>query len=805
VRKDEEPEAVRNVTLESWDGEYSEIKRMMLSRLVTGVWSNQIGKGRIMRRQLTAGTALPGVLFSTLFIAACLLILTGSQALAVSIHDVQYTPDVSGNSPYFGQVVTVSGIVTCAFAHGFTIADAPGPWNSVFVYTYSEGPDIGDEVELSGLVDEYYNLTEIKNITGYTLLSTGNSVVPAVIATVDMAQESYEAVLVTFENVTVTSLGSYGEYSVDDGSGATWCDDLNDYMYFPAVSDFLDSMTGVVWFDFGLFKLQPRNTSDISSSLIPHYVLLGDVITMNDTRDIILDAYVEVLGDRIISIGTTAPVGVNVYDTDGLIFPGLIDAHNHPIYNVLDVIPFGTTFTQRSEWQATALYGQFSTQYNGIRDYGGNNVQDDNMTKLAEIRALCAGTTMQQGHNCNGHANDGHAHQGIVINNAERFPSRIYSSTFPLNESQSYWLGMADDYYDRFIVHMSEGISAAALAEFHTWNSWGMLDYRTSVIHGLAFGAPEWALMGAADANLIWSPASNAVLYAATADIPGAVAAGVNVALAPDWTESGRLNILREMKWASTLNDSLWGSVLTAQQLAEFVTCNAADALGIRDRVGQVTVGHQADLAVFPGDPGAPYEALLAADSRDVILTVVSGRPMYGDPDLMTSFPFLSDFDDITIGGQPKKLAIRIDAFAIPESDKSAGDIITELQAAYDATEPKVCEFLALERDVLSAAEDGIVPSLLVSNLEACPNPFNPRANIRFEVGGTRPVDVEIGIFNLRGSLVRTVFDGLVSPGQQSFTWDGLSEAGRTMPAGVYSACVLVGQQRRTIKLVLVK
>jgi len=758
-----------------------------------------------MRKQLTARTALPGALFSTLLMTTCLLMLTGSQALALSIHDVQYTSDVSGDSPYLGQVVTISGIVTCAFAHGFTVADAPGPWNSVFVYTYSEGPDIGDEVELSGLVDEYYNLTEIKDITGYTLLSTGNSIAPSVIATVDMAQESYEAVLVTFENVTVTSLGTFGEYTIDDGSGATWCDDRNDYMYFPAVSDFLDSMTGVVWYDYGLFKLQPRNTSDFSSSLIPHYVLLGDVITMNATRDIILDAYVEVLGDRIISIGTTAPVGVGVYDTDGLIFPGLIDSHNHPIYNVLDVIPFGTIFTQRSEWQATALYGQFSTQYNGIRDYGGSNVQDDNMTKLAEIRALCAGTTMQQGHNCNGHSNDGHAHQGIVINNAERFPSRIYSSTFPLNQSQSYWQGMADDYYDRFILHMSEGISAAALAEFHTWNSWGMLDYRTSIIHGLALGAPEWALMSAADAHLIWSPASNAVLYAATADIPGAVAAGVNVALAPDWTESGRLNILREMKWASTLNDSLWGSVLTAQQLAEFVTCNAADALGILDRVGQVTVGHQADLAVFPGVPGAPYEALLAADSRDVILTVVSGRPMYGDPGLMTSFPFLSDLDDITMGGQPKKLAIRIDAFAIPDSDKPAGDIITELQAAYDATEPKVCEFLALERDPLSAVENEIITPLLVSNLEAFPNPFNPKTNIRFEVSGTRPVNAEITIFNLRGELVRTLFYGWVIPGRQSFAWNGRSDNGRTVAAGAYSARVLVGHQQQAIKMILAK
>jgi len=171
-----------------------------------------------MRKPITTKAA-------SLFVVACLLTLAGSQAFALPIYDVQYTIDVSGDSPYNTQIVTVSGIVTAEFYNGFTIADAAGPWNSIFVFTYSYGPDIGDEIEVTGLVDEYYNLTEIKDLTSYTVLSTGNAVTPTIVNTSDLAQESYETVLVTIQNITVATLETYGEYTVDDGSGAARCDD----------------------------------------------------------------------------------------------------------------------------------------------------------------------------------------------------------------------------------------------------------------------------------------------------------------------------------------------------------------------------------------------------------------------------------------------------------------------------------------------------------------------------------------------------------------------------------------------------
>lgn len=644
-------------------------------------------------------------------LAAPLAVLATSMN-SVEILEIQYTTDPSGDSPLVGQTVTTAGVVTAITADGFTIADSIGAWHAIFVYTIVGGPVVGDSVQVTGAVQEYYGMTEITDVSDFQLLSSGNPIVPLTVTSADASQEAYESVLLQIGAVTVTELLSYGEWVVDD---VLVCDDLNDYVYFPKVGDLIDSLTGVLFYSYGAFKLEPRNTSDIAGEPIPHYALGGDVVTMNNARDVLSDHYVEIAGDQIMAIHSSPPIGIPVVETSGLIFPGLIDAHNHAAYNVLGAIPFGVTFEDRYEWQDSQLYEEFRDQYKAIRDYGGAGAQTDFIHKLAELRALCAGTTTIQGANCNGHQYDTFAHQGMGINNAERFPNRILSSTFPLSQSATYWQNRTNEYWDRYVIHLAEGINTAALEEFETWQALSVLDDRTTIIHGLALGAPEWTALSAAGGHLVWSPRSNVILYGQTADIPGALSAGVNVALAPDWTESGSLHMLEEMKFARNIGDSLWGGALTPQLLTEMVTCNAADALGAGGRIGRIAVGYTADLMVIPGTTIAPYDSLLAAEPRDVALTVVSGRPMYGDPSLMMQFDFLSDTEDIMIDGTSKRLAVRIVSHAIPDSDVPAADVIAALEAAYAESYPPICCFLGIEADSCSRAPVAHVDSYEVA------------------------------------------------------------------------------------------
>ena len=95
----------------------------------------------------------------------------------------------------------------------------------------------------------------------------------------------------------------------------------------------------------------------------------------------------------------------------------------------------------------------------------------------------------------------------------------------------------------------------------------------------------------------------------------------------------------------------------------------------------------------------------------------------------------------------------------------------------------------------------------LAGNLAATavPNPFNPRTEIRFTVGGTASVDAELVIHDIRGRAVRRVDLGPVAPGERSFSWNGRDGSGRALPSGLYLAIVRAGDQADTVKMTLTK
>lgn len=185
----------------------------------------------------------------------------------VSIHDIQYTEDPSGASPYVGQTVTTQGVVTAFFYDGhrhFFIQDSTGPWSGLFLYEPDGFLNVGDLVEVTGQVSEYYGLTEIANGEA-TVLSSGNPLpAPEALSTGNVSQEQWESVLVRVENAVVTNpnLG-YGEWLVDDGSGGARVDDLGDYTYTPSAGDLLDFVQGPLYYSYGNFKIEPRDDGDI--------------------------------------------------------------------------------------------------------------------------------------------------------------------------------------------------------------------------------------------------------------------------------------------------------------------------------------------------------------------------------------------------------------------------------------------------------------------------------------------------------------------------------------------------------------
>ncbi|MCD4653555.1 hypothetical protein K8T06_06430 [bacterium] len=199
---------------------------------------------------------------------------TTPTAVVVTIYDIQYTTDPSGDSPYDGQSVTTTGIVT-AFEDGnnsLFIQDVTGAWNGIHCYNGSgwTGYAEGDELEVTGTVDEQYGMTQMENCS-VTVNSTGNTL-PAftVVTSNGMNDEQYEGVLCEIQNAIVTSEEStYGEWNIDDSSGDAMMDDQYTYTYVPVLNDILDFVRGPIAYSYSEFRMYPRYDADIQINTSP--------------------------------------------------------------------------------------------------------------------------------------------------------------------------------------------------------------------------------------------------------------------------------------------------------------------------------------------------------------------------------------------------------------------------------------------------------------------------------------------------------------------------------------------------------
>ncbi len=202
------------------------------------------------------------------------------QVGSMSIYSVQFnTEQGSGDdcfpSPYLDEQVTLSGIVTHVKSgtyHNFFIQQPDcTTWAGVYVYDNTVNPTTGDEVTITADVDEYFGLTEIKNVTSSAVNSSGNNIEPIVINTGTLGilcsadAEQYEGMLVKVEVATVDSTNEHGNWYVNDGTGTAIIDDY----FFDGTWTTPDNgtvylyITGVVDYSFGEFMICPRTSTDI--------------------------------------------------------------------------------------------------------------------------------------------------------------------------------------------------------------------------------------------------------------------------------------------------------------------------------------------------------------------------------------------------------------------------------------------------------------------------------------------------------------------------------------------------------------
>src|SRR5689334_19613455 len=155
----------------------------------------------------------------------------------------------------------------------------------------------------------------------------------------------------------------------------------------------------------------------------PEVLLQGTVVTMNADRDVIHNASVLVRGGRIAAIwqGGNRPDGINLagvvrvpLSPHAIIYPGLINLHDHPFFDMLPLWrppsshqqpqagrPLGTEpYANRYQWNTAPASPEFARLVSNpstVMTSGSALSRTPESIKFAKARMILGGTTTTQG------------------------------------------------------------------------------------------------------------------------------------------------------------------------------------------------------------------------------------------------------------------------------------------------------------------------------------------------------------------------------------------------------------------------
>ncbi|HEX7359291.1 MAG TPA: amidohydrolase family protein [Bryobacteraceae bacterium] len=283
-----------------------------------------------------------------------------------------------------------------------------------------------------------------------------------------------------------------------------------------------------------------------------------------------------------------------------LILPGLINAHDHLELNLFPKLGRGI-YPDATAWAADIYHPQKSP----IKDQLA--IAKSARVRWGAIKNLLSGVTTVAHHN--------------------RLPPAALGRDLPVRlVSRFGWahsLRFCPDWLRRsqttprrypFIIHAAEGTSEAARREITMLESAGALHSSTVLVHGVAIGRKELALVSSAGCSLVWCPSSNHFTLGRTLDRK-ILESGIPIALGNDSAMTAKGDLLDELRFAER--------TLPAERLYDMVTSTAARILKLPLGFGEIRDGGPADLLAIRDDGVTPAQSLLRAVPK---LVMVAGH-----------------------------------------------------------------------------------------------------------------------------------------------------------------------------------
>jgi cytosine/adenosine deaminase-related metal-dependent hydrolase len=324
-----------------------------------------------------------------------------------------------------------------------------------------------------------------------------------------------------------------------------------------------------------------------------------------------------------------------------LIFPGLINAHDHLHVNAVPPLRARAPFPNSYAWIAA-----FQAHFEQPDVMAALSLSKALRLRHGALKNLLAGTT------CVAHHDPWHA----TLDDVD-FPVALLR-----DHGWSYALGwpeygpppresFAATPSDRpWLIHLAEGTDAVAQAELAQLERLGCLASNSVLIHGVGLREQDIDRVVAYDAAVVWCPASNLALLGQTLD-PRRLCAAGRLALGSDSRLSGARDLLDELRGVV----DHYG--LTARQLLALVTHQAARILRMPSR-GHLQSGAPADMVIVPYRGGDEARSLVGIARSDIRAVVRDGVPCIADPDFAEWFDAAGvESVPVRLDGKPKLLA----------------------------------------------------------------------------------------------------------------------------------------------------
>ncbi|MBC8313818.1 MAG: amidohydrolase family protein [Candidatus Cloacimonetes bacterium] len=355
---------------------------------------------------------------------------------------------------------------------------------------------------------------------------------------------------------------------------------------------------------------------------------------------------------------------INIDCNELIAYPSLINCHDHLVGNWLPKTAKNRPYKNTSVWVEDMKTSGSVIERNKFWTGNLSNLMENDgicMAMLGIYKNIFSGVTIVQDH--------------IPVQNDE------YYQSFPIEVISQYrqghsitlgnwWGGMSleDEMAEThnkipFVIHLAEGIDDSAKSEFVALERMNLLRQNSLLVHCTAFTKSELKKIKDVDANIAWCPNSNIFLLDTTLDIDTILDLDINISLGTDSTLSGSINLLKELLFTKKLF-----SQLTPQLLFKMVTENPAKALKLKNYNGKIEIGKDANLLLTKKVTENPYENLLNIESKDIMLLLYRGIPIYGCVDFLKYFSweaknyfmFETDEEKMFVIGHPEEILMKI-------------------------------------------------------------------------------------------------------------------------------------------------